>query len=339
MNCMPRHNPKSAAVSRRNFLQGTVGGVAAAAVLGPSGFAAQAPTSTPASETLVASLYKSLIDEQRKKLCFDFDHPLRSAVNNNWHIVKHSIGEVLNPDQRAMVRDIFRGIHSEEYADKVFQQVEHDGGGPGTFDECSVALFGEPGAAGDKGKFEFVLTGRHCTRRCDGDSVAGAAFGGPIFYGHAAESFNEKPDHPGNAYWFQALRANEVYKALDGKQRALALRDDPRREEGNKTVALSGKRENLPGVPVSDLSADQKELVRKVMSDLLAPFRKADADEAMKLIEAAGFDALHMAFYKNMDIGNDGVWDVWQIEGPSMRWYFRGSPHVHTWVHIREPNV
>lgn len=76
-----------------------------------------------------------------------------------------------------------------------------------------------------------------------------------------------------------------------------------------------------------------------MLADLLAPFRKADADEAMKLVEAGGFDKLHMAFYKNMDIGNDGVWDVWQIEGPFMRWYFRGAPHVHTWVHIREPGV
>ena len=48
----------------------------------------------------------------------------------------------------------------------------------------SVAIFGEPGS----GKFQFVLTGRHCTRRCDGDSVEGAAFGGPLFYGHAAKS-------------------------------------------------------------------------------------------------------------------------------------------------------
>jgi hypothetical protein len=43
-----------------------------------------------------------------------------------------------------------------------------------------------------------------------------------------------------------------------------------------------------------------------------------------------------MAFYKNHDIGNDGVWDVWQIEGPAMLWYFRGEPHVHTWVHVRQ---
>jgi hypothetical protein len=71
------------------------------------------------------------------------------------------------------------------------------------------------------------------------------------------------------------------------------------------------------------------------MADLLAPFRKEDADEAMKLVEANGFEHLHMAFYKNEDIGNDGVWDVWQIEGPSMVWYFRGKPHVHVWVNIR----
>ena len=72
------------------------------------------------------------------------------------------------------------------------------------------------------------------------------------------------------------------------------------------------------------------------MADVLAPFRKGDAEESMKLIEKNGFDHLHMAFYKGQDVGNDGVWDVWQIEGPAMVWHFRGDPHVHTWVHIRE---
>jgi hypothetical protein len=55
----------------------------------------------------------------------------------------------------------------------------------------------------------------------------------------------------------------------------------------------------------------------------------------MKLIDASGFDELHMAFFKAGDIGKDGVWDVWQVEGPNMVWYFRGSPHVHVWANIR----
>jgi Protein of unknown function (DUF3500) len=200
------------------------------------------------------------------------------------------------------------------------------------FGGCAIALFGEPGT----GKFEFVLTGRHVTRRCDGDSVEGAAFGGPIFYGHAAQGFHEKADHPGNVYWYQALRANQVFGMLNGKQRELALLGEPRQEQGTDTVKLTGKRDGLPGIPVSELSRDQKEHVRMVMADVLAPFRKVDADEALKLVDANGFDDLHMAFYKNHDIGNDGVWDVWQIEGPAMLCYFRGEPHVHTWVHIRD---
>jgi hypothetical protein len=251
-------------------------------------------------------------------------------VDNNWHITKQTLADFFTADQQAMVREIFRGLHSPEYAERVIKQVEHDSGQKG-FNDSSIALFGEPGT----GKFEFVLTGRHCTRRCDGDSVEGAAFGGPIFYGHAAQGFEEKPDHPGNAYWYQAVRANEVFQMLDGKQREIALLGDSREEQGTKTVELTGKKSGLPGIPISALSSDQREHVRKVMADLLAPFRKADADEAMKMVENAGFDNLHMAFFKNQDVGDDGVWDVWQIEGPSMVWYFRGDPHVHVWVNIR----
>jgi hypothetical protein len=322
-------------ISRRQFLRTTIGTAAIAAagslpVLVPQ-TARSAPTPKSASETLVTTFYKSLTEPQRQAVCFPFDHPLRSKVDNNWHIVDKKLASFFTKDQQAMVREIFVKLHSPEYAQKVLQQVEHDAGKPG-FGDAAVALFGEPGA----GKFEFVFTGRHVTRRCDGNSVAGAAFGGPIFYGHAAESFNEKADHPGNIYWYQAVRANEVFKMLDGKQRQVALLGDPREEKGNDTVKLSGERTGLPGIPVASLSRDQKDVVRKVMADVLAPFRKEDADEAMKLVEDNGFDSLHMSFYKNMDIGGDGVWDVWQLEGPAMVWYFRGAPHVHTWVHIRE---
>ena len=322
-------------VTRRTFLKTTSVAAATVAVAGPASMLAATPARKAAaeratSENLAATLYNSLSDVQRKAIVFPFDHPLRSKVDNNWNITDKKIFEFFTKDQQAMIREIFTGLHTPEYAERVLRHVEHDGGKEG-FGGCSIALFGEPGT----GKFEFVLTGRHVTRRCDGDSVEGAAFGGPIFYGHAAKSFNEAADHPGNIYWYQARRANEVFKMLDGKQRELALLDVPREEKGTETVRLTG-RTDLPGLPVGALARDQKQLVRKVMADVLAPFRKADADEALKLIERNGFDHLHMSFYKHDDIGNDGVWDVWQIEGPAMLWYFRGAPHVHTWVHIRE---
>ena len=66
------------------------------------------------------------------------------------------------------------------------KQMDDDAGG---FDAYHVAVFGEPGT--DK-PFEWVLTGRHDTLRADGNSVEGAAFGGPIFYGHAADGHDDR---------------------------------------------------------------------------------------------------------------------------------------------------
>ncbi|MFT4550339.1 MAG: hypothetical protein ACI9MB_004316, partial [Verrucomicrobiales bacterium] len=292
------------------------------------GFAAGGKPS-PKSETLVTTLYKSLSEQQRKLICMPFDHELRSKVDNNWHVTKQRLAKDYTADQQQMVKEIFLGLHSEGWAEKVYGQVEHDGG----FGESSIAIFGEPGT----GKFEFVLTGRHCTRRCDGDSLEGAAFGGPIFYGHAAEGFEEKPGHPGNVYWYQAERANNVFQMLDGKQREQALVDGAgRKERRNKTVELTGKKAGLDGIRLTDLSADQRAEVQHVLGDLLAPFRKRDREESMKLIKSAGMDNLHMAFYKDSDVGDDKVWDNWIVEGPSMVWFFRGDPHVHCWANIKK---
>lgn len=333
---LPKECPDCDGLTRREFLKASAVGIAAGSVVPLAHATARAAEgkSAASSETLVSQFYSTLTSEQKAIMAFPFDHPLRQEVNNNWHITEARIATSFNPEQQDLIRQIFRGLHSPEYVDRVMAQVEHDNqtaNRRGGFGGCSVAVFGEPGT----GKFEFVLAGRHVTRRCDGDSVEGAAFGGPIFYGHAAEGFYEKADHPGNAYWYQALRANELFQALDGKQRAIALKGDPRKEERTDTVKLKGSSGELEGIPVSELSADQKALVRQVMADVLAPFREADTKECLKLIEQNGFDNLHMAFYKNLDIGDDGVWDVWQIEGPAMVWYFRGSPHVHTWVNIR----
>jgi hypothetical protein len=291
------------------------------------------PSPQDKSETLAAQLYRSLDDAQRGLICHDFNDPLRAKVDNNWMISRKSIRESLRPDQCDLVRQIFRHLHSPEFADRAMQQMVHDSEGKGFDGGTSVALFGQPGT----GKFEFVLTGRHCTRRCDGDSSEGAAFGGPIFYGHqAGDDDAERADHPGNVFWFQAKRVNEVFQALNGKQRSLALVDAKgRAERATQTVQLTGKKEGVAGLPLSELTSDQRGLVDGVLRDLLLPFRKPDAEEAMKLVQAQGIENLSLALFKRNDVGNDGVWDVWQIEGPKMLWYFRGDPHVHCWVHIR----
>ena len=149
-------------------------------------------------------------------------------MENNWHINKSRVSQ-FTKDQQAMVREIFLKLHSPQYAEKVFAQVEHDGG----FAKGSVGLFGKPGS----GKFEFVYTGRHCTRRCDGDSVDGVAFGGPIFYGHAAGSFYEKAGHKGDAS--TASNARSPCWTSEAGVSAATRRSKPRDQPKDWKVCLS----------------------------------------------------------------------------------------------------
>ena len=98
-----------------------------------------------------------------------------------------------------MIREVFEGMYQREWVKRIDRQLKDDAGGYGKHQ--SIAIFGHPGID----KFEFVMTGRHLTIRCDGHSAEHVAFGGPIFYGHAASGFNEKADHPGNVFWPQAF--------------------------------------------------------------------------------------------------------------------------------------
>ena len=321
-------------VNRREFLW-TVGATAGAAVASTvlPGRVLAADTAKSAPESVVKVLFESLSSEQKKTVCFDWDHQeqtrglLRTHVSNNWHITKPQINsDFFTKDQQRMVRDIYEGIIQPDWHKKIDKQLEDDAGGFG--EQQNIAIFGKPG----DGKFEFVMTGRHMTLRCDGNSADHVAFGGPIFYGHAASGFDEKPDHPGNVFWEQALTANKVFAMLDGKQREAAIVDKTPRES---KVALQGKDGKFPGIPVSELSSDQKEHVQKVLQKLIEPYRQSDRDEVVAcLAKNGGIDKCSLAFYKDADVGNDQVWDNWRLEGPAFVWYFRGNPHVHVWVNV-----
>ncbi len=320
---------KIRAVSRREFFQSAAlgaGAVVAAGALGSGQFAAAAPPTAKiaAPETLTKTLYQSLTPAQREAVCMAWDSPRRTIVQANWGITKKPIGLVFNPDQKEIIRGILRGVTTEEWFPKIQEQMRNDAAG---MDNYYVALFGDP----KQDKFEWVLTGRHVTLRADGHSLGAAAFGGPIFYGHAPKD-TEDPSHPGNIYWQQARQANDVFQALDGKQRGMALLEKAPNESA---VKLQGAAGIFPGIAIGELSRDQKALVHQTMQALLSPYRPSDAKEVMREIAAnGGLDKIHLSFYKQDDLGHDGVWDIWRLEGPALVWHFRGAPHVHTWVNI-----
>lgn len=313
-------------LSRRDFVRRVTGAAVAGGLLpfvATSRTALANPSSKSTAETAVKRFYDSLDESQKKVICFPFDHELRTKINANWAITKPKIEEFFTKGQQATLDEIFRGVVSADGYDRFKKQMEDDGGGFGNY---HVAVFGAPGS----GQFEWELTGRHVTLRADGDSVGGTAFGGPIIYGHGAG--DSEKGLPGNVFYYQTQKANEVFKALDGTQRKAALVAKAPKESAVKVQGRSG---HFPGLSVGDLSADQKGLVQSVMKVILAPYREEDVDEAIAIMkDGGGLDALHMAFYEAGDLGKDQEWDIWRLEGPTLVWHFRGAPHVHTYVNI-----
>lgn len=307
--------------ARRDFLK-AVGGAALATAASPllSSSVFAAPTQQSGAETVSAELFKSLSDEQKKVICFPFDHELRKRINANWHITKPNIkDDFYTKQQKAMAQEIVRKVLSEDGYQRVLKQTEYDDGG---LDAYSMAMFGAP----DSGKFEWTLTGRHLTLRADGNTVDNAAFGGPLIYGHGQED----PDQ--NLYLFQTKQTNEVFKALDAKQAKSALLTTAPKEDA---VQIQGEKGVFPGISVGEMSSDQQQLVEQTLKVLLAPYRQEDADEVMEMLKAqGGVGKLHMAFYQTGDLKNDSVWDIWRVEGQSFVWHFRGAPHVHAYINI-----
>jgi hypothetical protein len=281
-----------------------------------------APGHSASTDTAVARFYRSLKGDQKARLCFPSDHPLRTLVRPNWAIVEPSIAD-LTAEQRALCMEVFTGLCSDDGRERFLRQMGEDYGG---FESYHVAVFGEPGT--DQ-PFEWVLTGRHVTLRADGHRDGGSPFVGPIFYGHASQGFHEDARHTGNVWWFQAERANALFETLDETQRAQALasRAEP---DGSRSTKLRGPCPDGAGLCVGGLDGSQEAMVRNLLRGLLSPFRATDADAIRSCLRST--DGLRFTYFQEGDLGGDGVRDVWKLEGPGFSWYFHGSPHVHAWL-------
>lgn len=326
-------------LSRRGFLARS--GVSAAAMAmtqwsprTPRLFAEEAE-----SDSLTMQLYKSLSDEQRRKVCLPADHPRRQYVSNWWYIhPEYRIPSTFDRHQQELIQTIFDSLHSPEYIEDVRKQVRIDQYGQ-LKNAPAAGFFGTP----DDNDFEFIFTGHHVTRRCNAHSDKGLGFGGaPIFYGHYPHSeedmqdnFHEGPDHPGNPYWYQGRIFNQFVQGLTPEQQARGLVSVAPRSE--RPEAVTQKPAQTHGLDCSTLSADQKRLMIDTMKRMLAMFREDDVTATMQSIEQRNLvDRLHVSWFADIyDIGSDKVWDTWQIEGPEFVWYFRGQPHIHCYFHLK----
>ena len=316
-------------VDRRDFLRMAGAGAAAAFALRgvPAAFAQEAkPVAKTGhlAEDLIKELHAGLSDEQKTKVVSRFDDPARLMIYNK--ALGKTIGESYTKPQQELVERILRAISSPDEA--AWKQISRGGtwDASKSFQNCGSNIFGDPST----GKFTWVFSGHHLTLRCDGDSEEGAAFGGPLYYGHSPNGYSAR-----NVFNYQTLGVLSVFEALSEAQRKQAVvKGTP--GEGLGSIKFRAAAQAKPGIPGSDLSADQKALIDKVMRDILSPYRKEDVDEAMQVVKGqGGMEKINLAFYKEEDtVDAKEPWHFWRLEGPGFVWNYRVLPHVHTFVNI-----
>ena len=322
-------------IGRRDFLR-VAGAAVALTAVGTASAAAPAPVEPKKpkpAEDLVRELYATLKDDQKKKVVLPFDHgagkdrlPTRMGMYNA-PINNVRLKDVYTPAQQDLVEKIVKSMSSGEEG---YRQISRDGDWDASkaFENTGAMIFGDPTPGN---KFAFVFAAHHLTIRCDGDSEPGAAFGGPIYYGHSPNGYAKD-----NIFNYQTKSVQAAYKALDEKQRDKAtVKREKSPGEMYPSVKLRKKGEARPGIAFADLSKDQKALIEKVMRDVLMPYRKEDVDEVMKIIkETGGMDKIQLAFYPDNSMRDTQPWHFWRLEGPGFVWNYRVLPHVHTYVNI-----
>ncbi len=309
-------------VDRRDFMRVVGGGTAAVlagATLTPI-VAAQHRIPTPAAtprpaEALCRELWTTLTAEQRRQYVYAWDHPNRLRTFNA--AMNGRISQVYTRPQQELLERIMRAISAGEDG---FTKLSRNGGWDtgGGFGGCGANFFGDAST----NQWSWVFSCHHLTVRCDGNSEPDYAFGGPMYYGHSPDGHSVR-----NVFSSQTRAAQSVYDSLNEQQRRRAIMTTS--GGGSNTFRQNG----YPGIGAADLSADQRRLVESVMRELLAPYRREDADEVMDLVRRnGGLERLHLGFYGAG--GGDNRWSYWRIEGPGFVWNYRVLPHVHCWVNV-----
>lgn len=283
------------------------------------------------AEDLVREFAATLGSAQRAEIVHDYDHAdatrglLRTFVTNHWQVTRPPVRSAFfTGPQQALIHAIFRALLSEWAYPRVLRQLEDDCLGHPWGADQSVALLGDP----DGGPFQFLFTGRHVTLRADGGSDPRVAFGGPVFYAHTVGSYVERPDHPGNVYWHEAVAASEWLGTLPPEIAIRAVVQAIPREP-----AL-GFRKAIPGLPLALVDDDAYARAEALLDRLLARFRDADRTRVRRCLDAqGGLRACSIQFALDGRMSAPRF-DDWRLEGPAFVWHWRGFPHVHVWVHV-----
>ena len=317
----------------------------------------------------IAALLSTLSDQQRSSMVFPYDAPIDVALSPSgeayekrnhvcsWWSVSDPVVASSNytEEQQDLIKRAVRNVSSEEGFQWFWPRLADE-----KIYSPRLAVFGTP----DSDSFEWVLTARHITLRGGGKL---GLFAGPLFYGERAKVAKEKPMN--SRFQPVVSRATDLFRSLTPEQQKRALHAATSAEVvvpcgGESRPGMPelfyGAHFDLsapigPSIAVSEFNSEQKEsFLRMIRQGLwlyngdLVDAKLADVSQTIDHYRIAYYEKslapkmpqrwaekLPMLLHDSpLVIKSDGemFYFSWRIEGPDLRWYFKGRDHLHSYL-------
>ena len=271
---------------------------------------------------------------ESERLIFEFDDPKRETLDffplGNHKDIGATLGKLAGEPVQASHALLSKVLSDEGYLrvqglftlEDVLKSYADD---PATSyrisDLYAIQLFGEPSSKSPWGmKFE----GHHLSLNF---TMAGEALrGSPLFFGANPAEVLEGPRRGLRVLAPQADLAWDLFNSLSDEQRAKALQQEAKlhiRRGGALAAAVE-----YPGVPASDLSADQQALLFALIESYVGTVHPSIAYEELATIKARGLETLVFTWIGGVTKSEQ---HAYRVQGPTVliEYETRGKNHVH----------
>ncbi len=301
----------------------------------------EAPAAKASREMAAAArnLWASLSDEQRGKIKFGFDDPLR----HDWHFIprprKGLPLKEMSGDQKALAAALLAsGMSQSGYIkaetimslEQILFSMEQ-GKGPVRDPELYFFnIFGDPGSTDPAKPWGWRVEGHHLAVNFTIVGDKGVA-GGPIFMGTNPAEVRSGPRQGLRVLGEEEELARKLVKSLDDSQRKKGIVQD----EAPKDILSMVVRKAAPlepaGILVPDLNSDQKELLNSIIVLYAERLRPELAGSELGKVLKAGVDKIGFAWAGGTDRGQP---HYYRIQGPTFLIEYdntqNNANHVHS---------
>jgi hypothetical protein len=307
--------------------------------LGPHTHEAPAARTSREMAAAARNLWDSLTSEQKDKIGFDFNDPLRY----DWHFIprprKGLPVKEMKGEQRALAQALLAsGLSQSGYIkaetimslEQILFSIEQGRGAVRDPELYFFNIFGNPNSSDSKKPWGWRVEGHHLALNFTivGDE---GVVGGPTFMGTNPAEVKDGPRQGLRVLGEEEDLARKLVKSLDDGQRKKAIVQEEAPKDILSLAARKAKPLEPAGILVPDLNTEQKEILNTLIVLYAERLRPELASNDLGKILKAGVDKIGFAWAGGQERGNP---HYYRIQGPTFLIEYdntqNNANHVHS---------